>query len=121
MSLWLGRGGEHREVPRRRLCHLEPSDAESSSELLNCLFVTTAPGDRWCKERAMRIPNQQRCHYSKLARQERARTEAIRALVNLTQFPDDTHAAIQCLRVLEAAPDEIENELRMLRVQGVRG
>jgi hypothetical protein len=54
-----------------------------------------------------------------MARQERARTEAIRALVNLTQFPDDTSAAIQCLRVLEAAPDEIENELRVLRLEEV--
>jgi hypothetical protein len=63
----------------------------------------------------MRNPNHQRCHYSSMARQEGARREAIRALVILTQFPDDVHAAIQCLRTLEAAPDEIETELRSLR------
>jgi hypothetical protein len=63
----------------------------------------------------MTSPNHLRCHYLGMAHQETARREAVRALVNLTQFPDDTPAAIRCLRILEAAPDEIETELRLLR------
>jgi hypothetical protein len=42
-----------------------------------------------------------------MARQEAARSRAIRALVNLSQFPDDSDAALQALRLLEAAPSEL--------------
>jgi len=46
-------------------------------------------------------------HYSTMAKQEAARRRAIGALVNLSQFPDDTEAALHSLRLLEAAPSEL--------------
>jgi hypothetical protein len=57
------------------------------------------------------ISTRQRCHYWKMAQQEEARSSAIRALVNLAQFPDDNEAAIRSLRLLEADPSEIEAPL----------
>jgi len=49
----------------------------------------------------------QRVHYAAMAKQEAARSRAISALVNLSQFPDDTEAALGALRLLEAAPSEL--------------
>ena len=51
--------------------------------------------------------NRQRSHYSAMAKQEAARRRAIRALVGLSQFPDDNEAAVRSLRLLEAAPSEL--------------
>ena len=42
-----------------------------------------------------------------MAKQEAARRRAIRALVGLSQFPDDNEAAVRSLRLLEAAPSEL--------------
>ncbi len=68
----------------------------------------------------MAITTRQRSHYAKMSQQEQARTGAIRALVTLSQFPDDSDPAIRCLRLLDAAPAEIEaatNALMMTQVE----
>ena len=38
-----------------------------------------------------------------------ARASAIRALVRLSQFPDDSEVAIRSLRLLDASPVELES------------
>lgn len=55
----------------------------------------------------MSLSAQQRGHYSMMAEQEAARRRAIRALVALCVFPDDSNAAIRSLRLLEASPSEM--------------
>jgi hypothetical protein len=65
----------------------------------------------------MTITTRQRSHYATMSQQEAARTTAIRALVQLSQFPDDSDAAIRCLRLLDAAPAEIEAETNALMRQ----
>ncbi len=62
----------------------------------------------------MAITARQRCHYSKMNQQQEARKDAIRALVNLSQFPDESEAAIRSLRLLDASPVEIETGARVL-------
>jgi hypothetical protein len=62
----------------------------------------------------MAISARQRCHYTKLTQQETARTSVIGALVRLSQFPDESGAAIRCLRLLHASSAEVDaatNEL----------
>lgn len=61
----------------------------------------------------MAITARQRCHYSTMAEQESARTEAIRALVTLSRFPDEIDGAIRALRVLDASAAEMESGTRV--------
>jgi hypothetical protein len=42
-----------------------------------------------------------------MARQEAARRRAIRALMALAHFPDDSDAALRSLDLLEVAPSEL--------------
>ena len=62
----------------------------------------------------MAITARQRCHYSRITEHESARIEAIRALVSLSRFPDESDGAIGALRLLDASPVEIESGTRAL-------
>ncbi len=64
----------------------------------------------------MAITARQRCHYSTMTEQESARIEAIRALVTLSRFADESDGAIRALRLLDASPAEIESGARALPV-----
>ena len=66
----------------------------------------------------MAISARQRCHYAKLTQQHAARTDAIRALVRLSRFPEDSEAAVRCLRLLDATAGEVEAEANRLMGQG---
>jgi hypothetical protein len=57
----------------------------------------------------MAITARQRCHYSTMTAQQSARIQAIRALVNLSRFPDESDGAIRALRMLDASPVEMES------------
>ena len=63
------------------------------------------------------ITARQRRHYSMMTEQAAARASAIRALVRLSQFPDDSEVAIRSLRLLDASPVELESATAALVVQ----
>jgi hypothetical protein len=70
----------------------------------------------------MAISARQRCHYVTMTQQESARTSAIGALVRLSQYPDESSAAIRCLRLLDATSAEVDaatNELMSQRDESV--
>jgi len=57
------------------------------------------------------ITGRQRCHYLRLTQQHAARQEAIRALVTLAEFREESDAAMGSLRLLGADAVEIEAEV----------
>lgn len=67
----------------------------------------------------MAISARQRCHYEMLTQQQAARTNVIGALVDLSRFPDDSDAAIHCLRLLDASSAEIDAAANELMRQDV--
>jgi hypothetical protein len=60
----------------------------------------------------MAITARQRCHYSTMTEQESARIEAIRALVALSRFSEESDGAIRALRLLDASPAEMDSGAR---------